>query len=169
MSVNTIDLRCAAIRHLHFVLPVPTSDVRVTETMNVIHREAAAAGQASTQNLAATIDSVEQIVVPVGDDLIGPRDRSLLLIGFALPRAELAAICVEHLEARIAVCASPCPSPKVNVATKPSRLPSPMVPLRLALLAFREIYNTIWLIQRLAYQTLAQVRQEKLSASAIAA
>jgi len=41
--------------------------------------------------------------------------------------------------------------------------------LRLALLAFRDIYNTTWLIQRLDYRTPAQVRQEKLSAPAIAA
>ena len=41
--------------------------------------------------------------------------------------------------------------------------------LRLALLAFCEIYNTTSLIQRLAYRTPAQVRQEKLSAPAIAA
>jgi putative transposase len=41
--------------------------------------------------------------------------------------------------------------------------------LRLALLAFRDIYNTTWLIQRLDYQSPAQVRQEKLSALAIAA
>ena len=40
--------------------------------------------------------------------------------------------------------------------------------LRLALLAFRDIYNTTWLIQRLDYRTSAQVRQ-KLSAAAIAA
>jgi putative transposase len=41
--------------------------------------------------------------------------------------------------------------------------------LRLALLAFREIYNATWLIQRLNYQTPAQVRQQQLSAVAIAA
>ena len=41
--------------------------------------------------------------------------------------------------------------------------------LRLALLAFRDVYNTTWLIQRLGYQTPAQVRQQQLSASAIAA
>src|ERR1700749_4885524 len=41
--------------------------------------------------------------------------------------------------------------------------------LRLALLAFRDIYNTTWLIQRLNYQTPAQVRHQQLSAVAIAA
>jgi len=41
--------------------------------------------------------------------------------------------------------------------------------LRLALLAFRDVYNTTWLIQRLGYQTPAQVRQQQLSANAVAA
>ena len=41
--------------------------------------------------------------------------------------------------------------------------------LRLALLAFRDIYNTTWLIQRLDYRPPAEVRQQQLSAVAIAA
>ncbi len=41
--------------------------------------------------------------------------------------------------------------------------------LRLALLAFRDTYNTTWLVQRLGYRTPAQVRQDQLSAVAIAA
>jgi site-specific recombinase XerC len=103
LSVNTLNLRRAAVRYLHFIagLPVPTAEARVSETMAGIHREAAAQGQA-TQKLAATIDILRQILDPIGDDLVGLRDRALLLIGFAgaLRRAELAAIRVEHLEAR---------------------------------------------------------------------
>ncbi len=41
--------------------------------------------------------------------------------------------------------------------------------LRLALLAFRNTYNTGWLIQRLGYRSPYQVRQDQLSAVAIAA
>ena len=41
--------------------------------------------------------------------------------------------------------------------------------LRLALLAFRNIYNNAWLIQRIGYRSPDQVRQDQLSASAIAA
>jgi putative transposase len=41
--------------------------------------------------------------------------------------------------------------------------------LRLALLEFRETYNTTWLIQRLAYKTPAQARQDQLSHAALAA
>ena len=40
---------------------------------------------------------------------------------------------------------------------------------RLALLAFRETYNTTWLIQRLDYRPPAQIRQQQLPAVAIAA
>ena len=104
LSVNTLDLRRAAIRYLHFIagLPVPTAEARVAETMAGIHRDAAAKGQAPTQKLAATIDILRQILAPIGDDLVGLRDRALLLIGFAgaLRRAELAAIRVEHIETR---------------------------------------------------------------------
>ena len=41
--------------------------------------------------------------------------------------------------------------------------------LRLTLLAFRDIYNTNWLIQRLDCRTPTQLRQQQLSAVAIAA
>ena len=41
--------------------------------------------------------------------------------------------------------------------------------LRLALLAFRDTYNTAWLIQRLGYRSPNQVRQDQLSAVAAAA
>jgi putative transposase len=41
--------------------------------------------------------------------------------------------------------------------------------LRLALLAFRDIYNTTWLIQRLGYRTPVQVRHQQLSQADIAA
>ncbi len=41
--------------------------------------------------------------------------------------------------------------------------------LRLELLAFRDTYNTSWLVQRLGYRSPDQVRQDQLSAAAIAA
>ena len=41
--------------------------------------------------------------------------------------------------------------------------------LRLALLAFRQTYNTTWLIQRLGYQTPAAARQARLSPAPLAA
>ena len=41
--------------------------------------------------------------------------------------------------------------------------------LRLALLAFRETYNTTWLIQRLGFQTPNAVRRSQLPPAALAA
>jgi hypothetical protein len=55
------------------------------------------------------------------------------------------------------------------VQPRPSARRDTVEDRRLALLAFRDIYNTTWLIQRLDYRTPAKVRQEKLSAVAIAA
>ena len=104
MSVNTVDLRRAAIRYMHYVagLPVPTAEALVGETMAGMHRAAADAGEAPAKKLAATADILRQLLAPIEDDLRGLRDRALLLVGFtgALRRSELAGICVEHLEAR---------------------------------------------------------------------
>jgi integrase len=101
-SVNTVDLRRAAIRYLHCIAgcPVPTAEARVTEAMAGMHRAAADAGQLPGKKLAATADILRQILAPIAADLAGLRDRALLLVGFAgaLRRAELAAIRVEHLE-----------------------------------------------------------------------
>ncbi|MCB8883922.1 site-specific integrase [Acidisoma cellulosilytica] len=103
-SVSTLTLRRAAIRYLHFIagLPVPTAEARVAETMAGIQRHASAQGEMPTRKLAATFAILGQILTPIGDDLVGLRDRALLLTGFAgaLRRSELAAIQIEHLETR---------------------------------------------------------------------
>ena len=104
LSVNTIDLRRAAIRYLHFIAgsTVPTAEAHVAETMAGIRRSAAEEGHSPAKKLAATIDILREILAIIPDDLPGLRDQALLLVGFAgaLRRAELAAIRVEHLEAR---------------------------------------------------------------------
>jgi len=102
LSVNTVELRRAAIRYLHFIagLPVPTAEAHVAATLAGMHREAADAGELPAKKLAATADILRQILAGIPDDLAGLRDRALLLVGFAgaLRRAELAAIRVEHIE-----------------------------------------------------------------------
>jgi hypothetical protein len=104
LSVNTIDLRRAAIHYLHFIAGcvVRTAEAHVAETMARIHREAANGGDRPAKNLAATTDVLREILLPIPDDPPGLRDRALLLVGFAgaLRRSELAAIRVEHLESR---------------------------------------------------------------------
>lgn len=103
-SVNTLGLRRAAIRYLHFIagLPVPTAEAQVAEALAGMQREAAAAGERPAKKLAATAEILRDILAAIPDDLPGLRDRALLLVGFAgaLRRSELAAIRVEHLEPR---------------------------------------------------------------------
>ena len=103
-SVNTLGLRRAAIRYLHFIagLPVPTAEAQVAEALAGMQREAAAAGALPAKKLAATAEILREILAAIPDDLPGLRDRALLLVGFAgaLRRSELAAVRVEHLEAR---------------------------------------------------------------------
>ena len=95
---------CGAIRYLHYAAgcPVPTAEATVGQTVAGIHRDAATRGAAPAQKLAATADILRQIVALIPHDLVGLRDRALLLVGFAgaLRRAELAAIRIEHLETR---------------------------------------------------------------------
>ena len=104
LSVNTIDLRRAAIRYLHFIAgcAVPTAEAHVSETMAGIHREAADRGEMPGKKLAATADILREIVAAIPEDLAGLRDRALLLVGFvgALRRSELAALRLEHIEVR---------------------------------------------------------------------
>lgn len=104
LSVNTLGLRRAALRYLHFIagLPVPTAEAQVAEALAGMRRDAAALGELPAKKLAATADILREILAAIPDDLPGLRDRALLLVGFAgaLRRSELAAIRVEHLEAR---------------------------------------------------------------------
>lgn len=102
LGVNTLKLRTAAIRYLHYLarLPSPTHTADVTETLAGINRIARQAGQGPRQKLAARIAILREMVAPIGEDLPGLRDRALLLLGFAgaFRRAELARIAVEHVE-----------------------------------------------------------------------
>jgi len=102
LAVNTIDLRRAAVRYLHYLAgcAVPTAEAVVGETLAGMRRDAAQRGEFPVKKLAAAVGVLREILAPIGDDLPGLRDRALLLVGFAgaLRRAELAAIRLEHLE-----------------------------------------------------------------------
>ena len=103
-SVSTVDLRRASIRYLHHLASValPTAHAQVTETVAGIRRAAAAAGERPHKKAAATLAVLTRILAPVPDDLVGLRDRAMLLLAFvgALRRSELAAVRVEHIEPR---------------------------------------------------------------------
>lgn len=96
MSLNTIDLRRAAIRHLHFITGCPIRNVsaKVAEAVLGMRREAADRHEEPDKKLAATAQILREIVVLICDDLPGLRDKALLTVGFAgvLRRSELAAI-----------------------------------------------------------------------------
>jgi integrase len=101
-AVNTIKLRAAAIRYLHYLarLPSPTTTAEVSETLAGLTREAGQNGDGPRPKLAARVAILREIVAASGGDLRSLRDRALLLVGFAgaFRRAELARIRVEHLE-----------------------------------------------------------------------
>jgi hypothetical protein len=73
LSVTTIELSRAAIRHLHFISgrSVPTVEAQVGETMAGMH--CTAAGQLAVRKLAATADILRQILEPITLDLAGLR------------------------------------------------------------------------------------------------
>ena len=101
-SPTTLDLRRAAIRHLHRVAgcAVPTDDACVAEALAAIRRHAASRGERPRKEKAATPAVLGRLLAPIPDDLRGLRDRALLLIGFAgaLRRSGLAAITLTDLE-----------------------------------------------------------------------
>ena len=103
LTPETLKLRRAAIRYLHRAAgaPVPTDDACVSETLAGIQRTAARAGERPRKKKAATVQVLRRLLEPMADDLVGLRDRALLLVGFAgaLRRSELAAIGVADLEA----------------------------------------------------------------------
>jgi integrase len=102
LGVNTLKLRAASIRYLHYLarLPSPTSTADVGETLIGITRVARQAGQAPRPKLAARIAILREMTAGIGEDLPGLRDRALLLLGFAgaFRRAELARIELGHIE-----------------------------------------------------------------------
>jgi len=103
LTPETLKLRRAAVRYLHRAagVPVPTDDACVSETLAGIQRTAARAGERPRKKKAATVQVLRRLLEPIGDDLVGLRDRAMLLVGFAgaLRRSELAAIGVADLEA----------------------------------------------------------------------
>ena len=103
LTPATLDLRRAAIRHLHRLAgcPVPTDDACVAEALAGIRREAAGRGEQPRKKKAATAAVLRRLLAPIPDDLRGLRDKALLLVGFAgaLRRSELAAIEIKDLEA----------------------------------------------------------------------
>jgi len=104
MSLSTVDLRRASIRHLHLIAgrSIRTADAHVAETVAGMRRVAADEGELPDKKLAATASTLREIIERIGDDLARLRAKALLIAGFAgaLRRAEPAAIRVKHLDVR---------------------------------------------------------------------
>ena len=62
---------------------MPAAQAQAAETMADIHRTAAGKGKRPSKKLAATADILRLILAPIDDDLVGLRDRTLLLVDFA--------------------------------------------------------------------------------------
>jgi hypothetical protein len=118
LAVNTVKLRKAAIRYLHYLarLPSPTSTVDVTATLAGITRDAAQYGDGPRPKLAARIGILREILAPPATTCaacaIAPRCWSA-------SRAPSAAPSWRALQSSISRtlntgCASPCPSPRAT-------------------------------------------------------
>ncbi|GCE85050.1 site-specific integrase [Komagataeibacter diospyri] len=97
---STIDLHRAALRYLHHLaqIAVPTSHPMVIATLAGIRREAKEA--LPRQKTALTWDRQVRVVEAINPhDLVGARDRAILLLGFAgaFRRSELAALKVDDI------------------------------------------------------------------------
>lgn len=97
---STIDLHRAALRYLHHLaqIAVPTAHPMVTATLAGIRREAKEA--LPRQKTPLTWDRLVRVVEAISPhDLVGARDRAILLLGFAgaFRRSELAALKMDDL------------------------------------------------------------------------
>ncbi len=97
---STIDLHRAALRYLHHLaqITVPTAHPMVTATLAGIRRETKET--LPRQKTALTWDRLVRVVEAISlHDLVGARDRAILLLGFAgaFRRSELAALKVDDL------------------------------------------------------------------------
>jgi integrase len=98
LSIATLQRRLAAISvaHRHAEHYLDTRHPAISSVMRGLRREK---GSAQRQVEAATLPLLCQLVAACGSDLIGLRDRALLLVGFAsaLRRSELAALDVSDI------------------------------------------------------------------------
>lgn len=98
-KVSTLERRIASISQAHQAggYPTPTSNIQVRVLMQGIRRT-----KGTTQNgkAPAVTSDIKAMVANLPDNLLGIRDRALVLIGFAggFRRSELVALDVEDLE-----------------------------------------------------------------------
>ena len=98
-KVSTITRRLSAISQAHKIAghESPTVNVQVREVMKGLKREK---GTAREKRTAILLEDIQAIVDHLPANLLGARDRALLLVGFAgaFRRSELAALDVDDIE-----------------------------------------------------------------------
>ena len=101
LSTSTIERRCAAIRYAHRAadLEPPTNSEGVKAVMRGIRRTH---GAQPIRKKPATAEILTAAIALLPDNLMGKRDRALLLVGFAaaLRRSELVDLKVNDIEFR---------------------------------------------------------------------
>ncbi len=99
LKASTITRRIAAIRYIHLLggLEPPTNSEIVRATLKGIRRTL---GTSPSQKAAATADLIIKMVQHCPNNLMGFRDKALLLLGFAaaLRRSEIVALKVKDIE-----------------------------------------------------------------------
>lgn len=98
-KVSTLERRIASISQAHQAAghSTPTSDIQIRVLMQGIRRNK---GTAQTGKAPAVTSDIKAMVANLPGNLLGIRDRALLLIGFAggFRRSELVALDVDDLE-----------------------------------------------------------------------
>lgn len=98
-KVSTLERRIASISQAHQAAgyPTPTSDMQVRVLMQGIRRTN---GTAQNQKAPAVSSDIKAMVATLPDNLLGIRDRALILVGFAggFRRSELVSLDFEDLD-----------------------------------------------------------------------
>ena len=103
LALNTVEHRLAVLSKIHQLkrLLNPCDDPAVKQLLKRARRAHAKRGALPHSKMAATKEPLEAMLATCGDDLVGIRDRALLLFGWASGgrrRSEVAAAKVERLQ-----------------------------------------------------------------------
>ena len=103
LALNTVEHRLTVLSKAHQLkrLPNPYDDPAVKQLLKRARRAHAKRGALPHSKTAATKEPLEAMLTTCGDDLVGIRDRALLLFGWASGgrrRSEVAAAKVERLQ-----------------------------------------------------------------------
>ncbi|MEY9212011.1 tyrosine-type recombinase/integrase [Thermobifida halotolerans] len=95
----TVDRALGTIQSHHTAVGLPLDTKPARMVLRSYRRERAQAGHTPRRAPALTVDQLRAMVDATGDDLVGLRDRTLCLLGFAMMarRSELAALDIDDV------------------------------------------------------------------------